>query len=109
MPSDRTLDGFDALPLAVSEARSSHDAIFWSSSGQLAVRRGSWKLVKDSKVFDGTREGAKPLEGDDALFLSNVDDDPGESKNLRHEHPAMADELLTMAEKWLADVTSPSR
>jgi len=108
-PGDRTLDGFDALPLAVSDARSSHNAIFWSSSGQLAVRRGSWKLVKDGKIFDGTREGAKPLEGDDALFLSNVDEDPGESKNLRHQNPAMADKLLTMAEKWLADVTSPSR
>ncbi len=106
VPSDRTMDGFDALPMAVSDARSTHDAIFWSSGGQLAVRRGSWKLVKDGKVFDGTPEGAKPLQGDDALFLSNVDDDPGESKNLRHQNPAMADELLTMAEKWQEDVKS---
>ena len=33
---------------------STHDAIFWSSGGQLAVRRGKWKLVKDGKLFDGT-------------------------------------------------------
>jgi arylsulfatase A-like enzyme len=106
-PTDRTMDGFDALPMAVSSARSNHDAIFWSSGGQLAVRRGSWKLVKNGKIFDGTPEGAKPLEGDDTLFLSNVDDDPGESKNLRHRNPALVDELLTMAEKWLEDVKKP--
>ena len=104
LPADRTLDGFDALPMAVSDARSRHDAIFWASGGQLAVRRGSWKLVKDGRTFDGTPAGSKPLEGDDALFLSNVDEDPGESKNLRHQNPALLDELLTMAEKWEEDV-----
>ena len=107
VPTDRTMDGFDALPMAVSGAPSKHDAIFWSSGGQLAVRRGAWKLVKNGKIFDGTPEGAKPLEGDDALFLSNVDEDPGESKNLRHQNAALTDELLTMAEKWLEDVKQP--
>ena len=104
IPTDRTMDGFDALPMAAGGAASKHDAIFWSSGGQLAVRRGSWKLVQNGKAFDGTPEGSKPLEGDDAVFLSNVDDDPGESKNLRHEQPALADQLLTMAQKWLAEV-----
>jgi arylsulfatase A-like enzyme len=107
VPADRTLDGFDALPMAVSDAESRHDAIYWSSGGQLAVRRGKWKLVKDGKTFDGTPAGSKPLPGDDALFLSNVEEDPGESRNLRHENPAVLDELLTMAEKWLADVKRP--
>ena len=104
VPSDRTMDGFDALPMATSGAASKHDAIFWSSGGQLAVRSGKWKLVQNGKVFDGTPEGSKALEGDDAIFLSNVDEDPGESKNLRHEQPAVADELLTMAQKWLEEV-----
>lgn len=103
-PPDRTLDGYDALPLASSQAKSPHDAIFWSSSGQLAVRRGPWKLVRNGKIFDGTPAGAKPLEGDDAIFLSNLDEDPGESKNLRHADPAMADELLTLSDRWLQSV-----
>jgi arylsulfatase A-like enzyme len=107
LPADRTLDGFDALPMAASNAASRHEAIFWSSGGQLAVRRGNWKLVKNGKTFDGTPEGSKPLTGDDALFLSNLDNDPGESKNLRHEYPAVADELETLAERWLAAVREP--
>jgi len=100
LPANRTLDGFDALPLASSAGKSPHDAIYWSSGGQLAVRRGPWKLVRNGKTFDGTPDGDKALTGDDALFLSNVEQDPGESRNLRHENATVADELLTMAEQW---------
>ena len=104
LPADRTLDGFDALPLAAAGAKSRHDAIFWSSGGQLAVRRGAWKLVKDGKTFDGTPDGNKPLPGDDALFLSNLDQDPGEKTNLRHQNPRVLDELVTLIENWSAEV-----
>ena len=93
--------------MAVSGAKSTHEAIYWSSAGQLAVRRGSWKLVKDGKIFDGTPDGGKPLAGDDAVFLSNLEDDPGESRNLRHTHANIADELLTMTEQWSKTVKEP--
>ena len=106
-PADRTLDGFDALPLATAAAKSKHDAIFWSNQGQLAVRRGPWKLVKDGKTFDGSPDGAKSLTGDDALFLSNLEEDPGEKANLRHKHPQIADELSTALAKWTEDVKKP--
>jgi arylsulfatase A-like enzyme len=104
LPRDRTLDGFDAIPMAASGAPSRHDAIFWSSGGQLAVRRGSWKLVKNGRIFDGTPAGAQPLAGEDSLFLSNLDEDPGESRNLRRQNPKIVDELDTLAEQWLKDV-----
>jgi arylsulfatase A-like enzyme len=100
LPGNRTLDGFDALPVAAASAKSPHDAIYWSSGGQLAVRRGPWKLVRNGKTFDGSPDGNKPLTGDDALFLTNVEQDPGESRNLRHENATVADELLTLAEQW---------
>lgn len=103
-PSDRTIDGFDAMPLAASGAKSRHEAIYWSSQGQLAVRRGPWKLVKDGKTFDGSETGNKALTGDDALFLSNLDDDPGEEVNLRHKYPRIADELTTAVAAWALEV-----
>lgn len=105
IPADRTIDGHDALPMATAHAKSPHEAIFWASSNQLAVRKGDWKLVKDGIVFDGTPQGQKPLTGDDALFLSNLRDDPGESQNRRHQHPEILDELETQANKWLQDVS----
>jgi len=106
VPVDRTMDGYDALPMAVSNAASKHDSIFWAEGPQLAVRHGQWKLVKNGVLHDGTPEGNKPLEGDDALFLSNVDEDPGESKNLRHQYPAVVDELDTAVQRWRQDVAN---
>ena len=106
-PGNRTLDGADAMPMAASGAKSPHDAIYWSWSGQTAVRRGQWKLVQNGKTFDGTPSGGKPLAGDDALFLSNLEDDPGESRNLRHAHANVADELQTMIGQWLKAVKEP--
>jgi arylsulfatase A-like enzyme len=103
VPRDRTIDGRDMLPVAVSRAKSPHDAVFWSQGGQLAVRRGPWKLVRNGRTYDPPN-GNQPLTGDDALWLSNVVEDPGESKNLRHAKPNVADELQTLAEQWLTRV-----
>jgi len=103
-PADRTIDGFDMLPVAASQAKSKHGAIYWSSAGQLALRRGPWKLVENGKEFDGTDKGNQSLTGDDALFLSNLEEDPGERKNRRHDQPVLTDELSSMAHKWLEEV-----
>jgi hypothetical protein len=61
-------------------------------------------LVKNGKTFDGTPEGDKALTGDDALFLSNLDEDPGEKTNLRHKNPQVADELSTALATWSVEV-----
>ena len=71
------------------------------------MRRGQWKLVQNGKTFDGTAQGGKPLAGDDALFLSNLEEDPGESRNLRHARANVADELQTMIGQWLEAVKEP--
>ncbi|MEK7408884.1 MAG: sulfatase-like hydrolase/transferase [Acidobacteriota bacterium] len=94
VPADRTIDGRDVLPVAAAGAKSPHEALFWSSGGQLAVRRGRWKLVKDGRLAD------QKLTGEDALFLSDLEEDPGESRNRRRDHPALVDELLTLAMKF---------
>jgi arylsulfatase A-like enzyme len=104
IPNDRIMDGFDILPVAASQAKSPHTAIYWSSAGQLAVRRGKWKLVENGKEFDGTPAGNEPLKGDDALMLSNLEEDAGERRNRRHDEPALADELSSMAHRWLEQV-----
>lgn len=104
IPQDRTIDGRDILPVASRGAPSPHEALFWRSGGQLAVRRGRWKLVKDGFIADGTPEGQKPLAGEDAVFLSDLEEDPAETRNLRRKHPELVDELLTHAERWLENV-----
>ncbi len=107
VPSDRTIDGRDMLPVAASRAKSPHGAVFWANGEQLAVRRGKWKLVVNGITYYGTPEGKKPLQGDDALFLSDLEADPGESRNLRHQHPDLVDELAGQVHRWRAEVEKP--
>ena len=100
------VDGSDILPVVASGAKSPHDALYWFQGGQLAVRRGQWKLVLNGRLYDRRADGAQPLKGEDAIWLSDLDADPGETKNLRRVHPAVVDELQTMAEKWRATLPS---
>jgi arylsulfatase A-like enzyme len=106
LPTGRTIDGRDVLSVATSGARSPNDAVFWASGKQLAVRRGKWKLVINGIVYDGSPDGNKPLQGDDAMFLSNLEEDPGESRNLRRKYPELVDELATAIYRWGESVTA---
>ena len=104
LPPDRTIDGRNIWPVLTSGAHSPHEFVAWSEGPQLAIRRGKWKLVLNGVTHDGTPEGNKPLQGDDAVFLSNLEDDPGETRNLRHEHPEVIDQLQTALYQWRKDV-----
>jgi arylsulfatase A-like enzyme len=99
LPPGYSVDGRDVLPLAASGARSPHEAIFWAQDKQMAIRRGKWKLVMNGFLADG-ETGRTRLAGDDALFLSDLESDPGESRNLRRAHPQLVDELSTLVHTW---------
>jgi arylsulfatase A-like enzyme len=101
LPEGYTVNGSDILPVATSQAKSPHPAIFWAQGGQLATRRGPWKLVVGGILFNRTPDSGK-MTGDDTVFLSNLDQDPGESTNLRHKHPEIVDELQTSLNTWFA-------
>ena len=106
-PTGYQVDGRDILPVAAARGKSPHEAIFWASSGQTAVRRGKWKLVRDGRTYDRSPEGAKPLTGEDAVFLSDLEADPGETRNLRRAYPNLVDELSTLIDKWSATLPTP--
>jgi len=99
LPDRYSVDGSDILAVATSQARSPHPALFWAQNGQLATRRGKWKLVLNGVLHDRTPDGGK-MTGDDAIFLSNLDEDPGEMTNRRHQHPEVVDELSTSVHHW---------
>ncbi len=104
LPQDRTIDGRNIWPVLTKGAPSPHEFVAWSEGPQLAIRRGKWKLVLNGVTHDGTPEGNKPLQGDDAVFLSDLEQDPGEMRNLRHQHPELADQLQTLLYQWRKDV-----
>jgi arylsulfatase A-like enzyme len=94
------VDGLDLVDTIANGAPSPHKSLYWSQSGQLATRRGAWKLVVNGRLYDRRAEGNKPLEGEDAVWLSNLEDDPGETRNLRRLQPNLVDELLTDLHRW---------
>ena len=102
LPADRTIDGRDVMPMVLARERSPHDAVFWAQSGQTAVRRGNWKLVVNGRLGDGT--GKDTLQGDDAVFLCDLEKDPGETTNLRNRRPDVTRDLQTRIEHWLREV-----
>jgi arylsulfatase A-like enzyme len=105
-PVGLPLDGRDILPAITSGKSAPRGPLFWSAGGQLAVRRGQWKLVERGNLADGTPHAR--MQGDDVLFLSNLDEDPGESKNLRHQQPALTDELASLAHQWREEMKANS-
>ncbi len=103
-PGDRMLDGANLWPGLTAGAPASHEFLAWANGPQRAIRKDQWKLVVNGVVHDGTPEGEKPLTGDDAVFLSDLERDPGETQNLRHQQPKILDELQTLLNKWRKEV-----
>lgn len=101
------MDGAPLLAVLRDNGKPPHTELFWANQGQLAVRRGGFKLVIHGREFGRSPVGNKPLAGDDALFLSNLEDDPGESRNLRRLHPKLVDELSTLAQSWFHSLPQP--
>jgi hypothetical protein len=68
-----------------------------------AAREGDWKIL--GKTRETVRpEGIPELsEEDKELFLVDLKSDPGETTNLRTEHPEVVERLLEIREKYEAD------
>ena len=93
------LDGRDVLPMIADGAPSPHGDVFWEMGRQTAVRRGKWKLVLNGQIVESDRTGT-PLQDEDAIFLADLERDPGETRNLRDERPDLVRELRQAAEAW---------
>ena len=104
VPVPHAIDGRDMLPVLTRGAKSPHDGIFWMQGKQQAMRRGPWKLVVNGFEASGTPEGRRPLTGEDAVFLSNVESDPGERRNLRGQNAQVATEMQQALAAWAASV-----
>ncbi|YCM45449.1 sulfatase-like hydrolase/transferase [Verrucomicrobiaceae bacterium 227] len=77
------LDGINLLP-HLKENSAPKRALTWRWIAQAAIREGKWKLLTA-----GTRS-----------YLFDLDDDPGELKNLSSEHPEIEKDLLQKLTTW---------
>lgn len=92
-PGAYTLDGSPLQEVLTQGAKSPHEDIFWEMDGQTAVRHGKYKLVLNGVLVEG-----EPVQA--PVFLSNLEEDPGETKNLAEELPELTKELTEKALAW---------
>jgi arylsulfatase A-like enzyme len=95
LPPNR--DGQSAVDRLTKSARTPQREFFWEYQGQLAMRRGDWKLMLGPKQGLG-EEAAAPK------WLSNLNQDPGETKNWLTAEPGLAGEMEIKLRAWAKSV-----
>jgi len=94
---DLEIDGVDLLPLLADGEPQPVRQLFWELADQTAVREGRWKLVLNGQLVEG-------VAADDAVFLADLDADPGEHANLASAHPDVTARLTDAATTWRAGI-----
>lgn len=87
------LDGMSILGELKGGKEQTHEYIFWEMEQQTAVRHGRYKLVINGQLVEGEEKRAD-------LFLSDIENDPGEKENLADKLPALTEELKEKALDW---------
>jgi arylsulfatase A len=103
LPADAGEDSFDLTPLLLGENRAApvRDALVSeSSSGVLAIRQGPWKLIPQLGSGGFTKPAKiKPTPGGPEGQLYNLNDDPGEQRNLYADKLETVQRLTALLEK----------
>jgi arylsulfatase A-like enzyme len=95
LDSGGKLDGVDLRPYLTGQtAGPPHDALYWRSGNQWAIRKGDWKLVVSRTL------GPQPR-------LFNLKDDIGESRDLSASYPEKMNELAAEWQTWNAEQQPP--
>ncbi|WP_341216130.1 sulfatase-like hydrolase/transferase [uncultured Wocania sp.] len=94
----KNIDGLNMSEMIkVPNTASQRTDAFWKYGNQWAVRNGNWKLMGYPK--DTSHKGKLDLEND-ALFLSNLNEDASEMTNLANEYPEIVEELKAKYLAW---------
>ena len=102
IPAPTLVDGVNLLPFlraAVAAPgasdRAPHHMLYWKIKSAAALRRGDWKLLL--------------LAPDWRPQLYHLATDPGESRDVSAEHPALSRELHAAWQAWNAPLPLPAR
>ena len=76
------LNGINLLPRLIDNHALAARDIFWEMNGQLAVRRGDWKLVMNGQLVENG-------EIQTPIHLANLSNDMSEKTNLAELEPQL--------------------
>lgn len=92
LPLPTGIDGKDQTAMITGDGKSAHDAVHWLYKDSRAVRRGPWKLIENPPQYPDDPHG-KP---DSKYWLTNLEQDTTESRNLATAEPARLKELAAL-------------
>ncbi|MEO0510456.1 MAG: sulfatase [Verrucomicrobiota bacterium] len=92
IPEGVEIDGVSLLPHLKNAEPLPQRQLYWGIKGQVAVRRGDFKLIANENFTKAE--------------LYNLRDDIGETTDIADSHPELVSELLEAAHTWLDEVTA---
>ncbi len=102
LPEGAGEDSFSFLPLLLGKEKGWNrpPLVHHSGNGTFALREGKWKLIAGSgsggRGLPRSRPWSKPFQ------LYDLEEDPGERKNLLDKHPGLAARLTARLEKIIS-------
>jgi arylsulfatase A-like enzyme len=104
LPADAGQDSYNILPAMLNPDLKEpirEATVHHSGSGMFAIRQGPWKLIQGlgSGGFTAPQR-IEPTPGGPEGQLYNLDDEPGEQKNLWAEYPEIVKRLSTLLERY---------
>lgn len=97
LPQERPYDGVDLFPYFTAQYpadKAPHEALFWRSDYHKAVRKGNWKLIKDTKA--------------NLMALYDLSADKEEQKDQASTRADLVKELEAMLADWETGLIPPA-
>lgn len=108
------IDGVNILPLLLGDPNANprtEFAYYYNRNDLEAIRKGQWKLVFPHKArsYMGHLPGRDGFPGptsqvDVPLGLFDLSTDPGESRDVKEQHPDIVEQLNALADKYRRDL-----
>ncbi len=92
LSANTRFDGKDQSGLILRGGSSAHEAIHWLYLDSRAVRQGDWKLIENPPRYPNDPRG----DPQDKLWLSNLAQDPGETRNWAAVEPRRLEALRAL-------------
>ena len=122
---DQPLDGVDLVPFLAdlgvqgsgpdAPGRSPHAALHWRVGPNAAVRQGRWKLARYNRPAPAALERAARPDSYEVpasprrpvTLLFDLEEDPGEQRDVSAEHPDVVGRLEALAADWERELPPP--
>jgi arylsulfatase A len=108
LPAGAGPDSHNILPELLGEKLAGplrDNVVLHSQMGMFAIRQGPWKLIDGHGQGTWYADARPPLPGEPPGQLYNVEEDPGETRNLWREHPNVVNSLAD----WISGPLPRSR